>query len=161
MTIDKQLTLSLIELLDFDYAGKNVLILGNASTGKTWLAKKICTGTHVKIAMDDFLAYGHDAYIEVVMQKASNIIGKSLIEGCGGFRLLRKGYELSIYRPDIVIHIEAPTAQMSAIYQKERDPAKIKGVLAQSKGHTSILNSYFGMVPVEERPLFIHFLNIF
>ena len=159
MVSEKNLVLSLEEILDFDYSNKNILIIGNAGTGKTWLSKKICNGTHIKVHTDDFIPMGYEQAAYSAIEAAMNIIGRSCTEGIQGFRMLRKGYEESTYKPDIVIHIEISSAKQEEIYRSERDPNKIAGVKAQNKANTTILNKYFDMVPVEELPLFIHFNN--
>jgi len=129
---------------------KNVLIIGPPASGKTMMAAKLWEQNqhHHIINTDDYMRYGYEqALYEVIntlksMPKHINTI----VEGVQGYRLLRKGVQLGIYFPQLVIEMEVTREQQMRIYENERDPAKLKYLKGFNAAHQKILNDYFELV---------------
>lgn len=151
--------MNLQEILAYPLLYKNVLIIGCPASGKTYLSKLLDRGDHVLIHTDDYLPFGFVGSLSACIDAANNVIGKTIVEGVQGYRMLRKGFENGNYMPDIVIECEVSTQRMNMTYVLERDPAKIQYLRDFKKGHVKILNEYFAMCPKEKQPIWLTFEN--
>ncbi len=127
---------------------KNVLIIGPPASGKTTLAKELYKQnrtTHNLHHSDDYMAHGYEQALYVLMEVLNHPV-LTIVEGVQGYRLLRKGAQLGTYAPDLVIEMEVTREQQAAIYESERDPAKLKYLKGFANAHQKILNDYFELV---------------
>lgn len=85
----------------------NVVIIGYAATGKTTFSNALKFDGSL-YHTDDYLKYGSVESLYVLMEdlkKDSNPL--KVIEGIGGYRLLRKGVELNNFSADLIINCVA------------------------------------------------------
>jgi len=85
----------------------NVVIIGYAATGKTTFANSLKFNGSL-YHTDDYLKHGSVESLYVLMEdlkKDKN--GLKVIEGIGGYRLLRKGLQLQNFYADLIIIVEA------------------------------------------------------
>lgn len=159
MISEKNIVLTLAEILDFDFRNKNIAILGFPGAGKTWLSKKICTGTHIKISTDTYIPFGYEQSMYYALEEANNVIGNFLVEGIQVYRMLRKGAELDNFKPHIIIECEISRARMEEIYLKERNPDKIKYLKGFIQANQKVLNGYRLLMEDQQKPIWIKWEN--
>lgn len=147
------------DLINLDFFGKNVLIIGCPASGKTFLSNKISRFTHNIIHTDDYLNLGYEVGMYAAMDMAMFSVKPSIVEGVLGYRMLRKGIELGSYFPDIVIELLIPYKRQEKTYAKERDKNKLKYLKQFDETHLKILNEYHYECPKEKRPEWIKYLN--
>lgn len=129
--------------------GKNVVIIGWPTSGKTYLANFLAPNfNHVVIHTDDYIERVGDFKQElyVLLDDLKAIDRPVMIEGILAYRLLRKGVELNCFYPHLVIELETTLEQMQKIYLAERKPhnyGRAKGIAA---GCEKVLNDYRAMV---------------
>ena len=85
----------------------NVVIIGYAATGKTTFSNTLQFDGSL-YHTDDYLKYGSVESLYVLMEdlkKNSNQL--KVIEGIGGYRLLRKGLQLGNFQADLIIECQA------------------------------------------------------
>lgn len=139
------------EILQMDFRGKNVVIIGSPASGKTFLASRLkeqCPEYSI-LHTDDYKEHGFEQSLYVLIEdlKTKQELNKPLIiEGILGFRLLRKGAELDSFYPDVVIDIAVDDEKIHQIYHDERDPSKLKGVLSLQKSCNTILSKYLALM---------------
>lgn len=85
----------------------NVVIIGYAATGKTTFSNTLQFDGSL-YHTDDYLKYGSVESLYVLMEdlkKDSNPL--KVVEGIGGYRLLRKGLQLGNFQADLIIECQA------------------------------------------------------
>jgi len=126
---------------------KNVLIIGPPASGKTTLANELQkVNKHCLVHTDDYMVYPYEEALYIMMEDMKKLTYPTIIEGVQGYRLLRKGVQLGTYFPDLVIEMEVTREQQAAIYESERDPAKLKYLKGFAAAHQKILNDYFELI---------------
>ena len=154
--------MTLDEITSFNFANKNVCIIGYPASGKTFLSDLICNDTHHKIHTDKYIKDGYSMALHSVLNELSFIDNKpTLIEGVIGYRLLRKGVELGLYYPDIIIKIEISQTKQKEIYTNERDVSKLKFLETFNTTNEKIFTEYLENCPHKKIPLIINFYNTF
>lgn len=131
---------------------KNVLIIGPPASGKTTLALELSKQNprHQLIHSDDYMWAGYERALYEMMdvirhaQECKEVF--TIVEGVQGYRALRKGVQVGWYKPDLVIEMEVAREQQAAIYENERDPAKLQYLKGFDKMHQKILADYFELV---------------
>lgn len=173
--------LTLTELLDRDFTGENVLIIGCPASGKSTIMQMIHDRQkigHFIFHSDDYMHHGYEqslyALIDDYKKLRSELDGSSehplpldayskhpiFIEGILGYRLLRKGVELDCYYPDVVIELLITDERMEQTYNESRDPEKLKGARSQTKACATILGKYKEMfIPDGKYPEWIQINN--
>ena len=140
--------LTLAEMLEKDFTGENVLIIGCPASGKSTIANMILERNpdHTLLRTDDYMSHGYEQSLYVMIEdmkaKVNNDEVPMIIEGILGYRLLRKGVELDFYYPDVVIELVITDERMEKTYNAERDPEKLKGARSQTKACATILGKY-------------------
>lgn len=126
---------------------KNVLIIGSPASGKTTFANELQKQNvgHQLIHTDDYMKHGYEQALYVMMEDIKQF-KLTIIEGVQGYRLLRKGVELNVYYPDLVIEMQITKEKQTEIYANERDAGKIKYLRGFDGMHQKILNDYFVMI---------------
>ena len=147
------------EILNIDIRDKNILIIGEPASGKTWLCEQIEDAGHLTIHTDSYKDFGYERSLYELMRDITDYQQPTMIEGILGYRLLRKGQELGIYKADIVIICETTPEKQAEIYMRERDQSKIKYMPSLKKGLKTIFNEFKEMTPKEDWPEFITFNN--
>lgn len=142
--------MTIVDVLEADFIGKNVLIIGCPASGKTYLSNIIKTD-HKLIHTDDYMMHGYQASIYIILQEIQNIKESTIIEGVQGYRLLRKGAEFNKYYPDIVIELLISEEKMIERY-KER-PAKKMDYKSFMKANDTILKEYRDIMRSQNRPI--------
>lgn len=164
--------LTLTELLERDFTGENVLIIGCPASGKSTIAKMI-SERHPDsqyIQTDDYMQHGYEQSLYVLIddlkrgyvsqEAAVRMNGPHIIEGILGYRLLRKGVEQDFYYPDVVIELLITDERMEQTYNEQRDPEKLKGARSQTKACATILGKYKEMfIPDGQYPEWIQIHN--
>lgn len=157
--MSKEMTLA--ELLQRDFTGENVLIIGCAASGKSTVANMLLDrhpNNHIIIRTDDYMSHGYEQSLYVLIDdlKAKSSHNPTFIEGILGYRLLRKGVELNCYYPDVVIELQISPERMERTYNESRDPDKLKGAKSQAKACATILDRYKEMfIPDGQYPEWI------
>lgn len=134
----------LIELLQNEYSDSNILVIGYPAVGKTTFAKKYIgyLPKHTLIDTDDYIPYGQEQSLYVLIEDLKKIQTPVLIEGVLGYRLLRKGVQLDCYYPDVVFELTAPWSHIEKIYQTERENKKIPNLKSFIKSLDTVLKQY-------------------
>lgn len=85
----------------------NVVIIGYAATGKTTFANSLKFDSSL-YHTDDYLKYGSVESLYVLMEDLKKDTKPlKVIEGIGGYRLLRKGMQLNSFYPTMIIECQA------------------------------------------------------
>lgn len=85
----------------------NVVIIGYAATGKTTFANSLKFNGSL-YHTDDYLKHGSVESLYVLMEDLKKDKSElKVIEGIGGYRLLRKGLQLQNFYADLIIVVEA------------------------------------------------------
>lgn len=152
--------MTLDDLIKIDFTGKNLLVLGRPSAGKTWLSKVLggMYKHHTIINTDDYIYIGGVRAIAAIIEDQSST-PPCIIEGMMGYDLLLTGAREKSYSPDIVIEVDISTGRQMEIYLSERDPAKIKYLKKFEFAHLEMMNEYHRIVPAEQKPQFITLSN--
>jgi GTPase SAR1 family protein len=141
--------------LTLDLSGKNIVVIGPPAAGKTTLALQLSriwpqhrlvggfTGLDGYMNDYDFEAalYAILDDISVYEEQGHNMI----LEGVQGYRLLRKGLELDLFYPDIVLELRVTEAQVRRVYAGERTGKNVERALGMAKGLQTVLNEYRAM----------------
>lgn len=151
--------MGLNEILEMDFAGKNVLIIGCPASGKSWLSGLLKRDSHRLIHTDSYITQGYEIGMYGALNAATCSDKPTIVEGVHGYRMLRKGAEYGNYYPDIVIEMKVSESRMKQTYLKERDTKKLKYLQQFNASHEKILNDYRGIVPEHLKPQWIEFHN--
>lgn len=149
------------KLQGIDFIDKNVLILGCPASGKTYLSNLICNRTHLKLHTDDFMLSDYGIGLYGLLTRLSFIDSPTLIEGVGGYRLIRKGAELAQYYADIIIKLSITQERQNETYAKERDEKKLKYLKTFNESNNKILKEGLGIIPNHRKPEIIEIFNIY
>jgi len=122
--------------------GKNILIIGNPASGKTYVSGLFPATHHTIIHTDDYIQHGHVESLYKLLDDMEQIEGNTIIEGVLGYRLLRKGVELGVYFPDIVIELHTSPECVERTYTQQRQPEKLKNLKGFTAGLGSVLSGY-------------------
>lgn len=147
------------KLQGIDFIDKNVLILGCPASGKTYLSNLICNRTHLKLHTDDFMLSDYGIGLYGLLTRLSFIDSPTLIEGVGGYRLIRKGAELAQYYADIIIKLSITQERQNETYAKERDEKKLKYLKTFNEINNKILKEGLGIIPNHRKPEIIEIFN--
>lgn len=129
---------------DIDILDKNVLIIGNAGSGKTYLTSLINSENHNVLHTDDYIVHGFEQSMYKCLEDICKSGSKTIVEGIQGYRLLRKGVELKNYYPDVLIIIECSEQTQRDVYQI-RGPEKIESILKMNKANETVFQKYLSM----------------
>lgn len=142
------------ELFEIDFSGKVVVVIGRPASGKTHIAGLLAKNTPGSKLWhtDDFISYGgvEGLYQMIVEMEAVGLHSPAIIEGVGGYRLLRKGAELGIFFPDVVVELVVSDAQVERVYNTERESGKLKKMAGFVKGLNTVLEGYKQIAHVRE-----------
>ncbi len=138
------------QILDLDITGKNIMTIGPAGSGKSWLAMELWKQKtrHLIVHTDDFMKYDYVLAMYKCLEHTNGLIktgGLTIVEGIQGYRMLRKGVEYNSYYPDIVIQLHITLEQQARIYaakRKDKDAQALKGF---NRMHDTILKDYHSM----------------
>ena len=130
-----------------DIENKNVLIIGMPASGKTYLSELLHRDnpTHRLVHTDSYIKYGYREALYKLIEDLKKIKVPTIIEGVQGYRLLRKGVELDLYYPDIVIELEVTEARMLKTYKDKRNGKDVRYLKGFNQMHQKILGDYFRM----------------
>lgn len=150
----------LIQLLQNEYSNKNILVIGYPAVGKTTFATKYIQylPNHTCIHTDDYIPYGHEQSLYVLLEDLKSINTATFIEGVLGYRLLRKGIQLDCYYPDVVFELTAPWEHIEKVYNTEREDKKIQNLKSFAKSLDTILKQYKAL-PNPKTPIW-HTINV-
>lgn len=153
--------MTLDELLSLPIAGKEILILGKPSAGKTWLAKQLDPYDLYTLHADEYIVLGEARALFGLVEDAPISFGMKcrIIEGMLGYNLLLSGAKTKTYKPDIVIEVEISAGKQRELYLKGRDPNKIRYLKNFQLKCMSIMDQYYKLVPESEMPQWITFNN--
>lgn len=133
---------SISDIINLPIKGKNILIIGNPASGKTYVSGLFPATHHTIIHTDDYIQHGHVEGLYKLLDDLAQIEGNTIIEGVLGYRLLRKGVELGVYYPDIVIELHTPQDTIEKTYIEQRQSTKLKNLPAFCKALGTVLNDY-------------------
>ena len=141
-------------------SGKNILIIGKPASGKTFLANKLAeeNPSHHVIHTDDYQKYGYERALYVLLSELPTITKPTIIEGVLGYRLLRKGAQTGVYKPDIVVLLDIPDALMINTYKRERPGKDHTALKSFTRSLETILDGY-RKIPNATPPLFLTLEN--
>lgn len=151
--------MTLEQIKDYDFAKKNVLVIGCPASGKSFITDLLNNGTHKVFRTDTYIPHGYVGSLYALLEDVMNVIGRTWVEGVQGYRMLRKGAEMETYKPDIVIECEISRYKMEETYLKERDPAKIKYLRQFNASHQTILNGYYQLMEGKQLPVWLKWEN--
>lgn len=131
-------------------SGKVTVIIGRPGSGKTTVGELLaeqnqeCRLWHT----DDYIPYGGVEGLYQMMQEMEEAGYRSpaIIEGVGCYRLLRKGAELGVFYPDVVIELVVSDEQVERVYTTERSPEKLKKMPGFVKGLDTVLAGYHSIM---------------
>lgn len=131
------------DLFSLDLSGKTVVIIGCPASGKTTLSRALAahTGTTL-VHTDDYIPHGAVESLYVMLDELSEMDYPVIVEGVGGYRLLKKGVQLDSFYPDVVIELEVTPEQVERVYATERQDRKVKSLAGFCKGHQTVLAEY-------------------
>lgn len=136
-------------ILHLDLDGKTVVIIGEPASGKSHLATDLSRlwPDHYLYRTDHYMDFGYEASMYEVLKNVVTVQklgGHTITEGIQAYRMLRKGVELTVFYPDIVIEIHTTPDRIERTYETERGGMK-KGLKGFNKVHQKILNDYRAM----------------
>ena len=142
------------ELLEIDFSGKVVVIIGRPASGKTHIGNALAANTPSSKLWhtDDYIPYGgvEGLYQLMTEMEDCGLHSPAIIEGVGGYRLLRKGAEMGLFFPHVVIELVVSDAQVERIYNSEREAGKLKKMAGFVKGLNTVLEGYKQIAAVRE-----------
>lgn len=142
-----------IDFLNYNFDGKNIVIIGKPSSGKTFVSEflKKKLPNHCLIHTDDFLRMDEQLAITNIL----SIARKSkfhIIEGVMCYQILNTGFKHGIYSPNIVINVDISYPTLTKNYARtNKNINSIKGFCFR---HKKLLDEYLSMNPN------IEFINI-
>lgn len=146
--------MTLSELIASDLLfGKKVVVIGRPGSGKTVTGQKLAQASNLPLVQTDTYipCGGVEALYHMMSEmEAWGYDEPCLIEGVGSYRLLRKGAELDVFYPDVVIELVVTDEQVERVYTKERDSAKLKKMPGFVKGLETVLAGYRQIMAVRE-----------
>jgi cation diffusion facilitator CzcD-associated flavoprotein CzcO len=125
--------------------GKDVVIIGPPASGKTFLSKLLESPAHTVLHTDDYVQFGYKEALYVLLNDLKHVDGNVIIEGVQGYRLLRKGVELSCYYPQVVIELQITQERMEQTYREQRPGKDFSYVKSFNKMHAKIKADYLAM----------------
>ncbi len=141
----------------------DIVIIGQPASGKTYLADLLKGEKQDVIHTDDFLQKGVfleslDGIFDAINQsKGRGSLGQ-IVEGVGGYRLLRKGVETGQFFPKVVINLQITEFKSEWIYKTERPDKDYKKVLSMMKGNAKVLDDWANLYNPHP-PIFLTVLN--
>lgn len=151
--------MGLADILEMDFTGKSVLIIGCPASGKTWLCNQLVKPTHKIIHTDSYKSEGYQMGMYAALNAVTCSDKPTIVEGVHGYRMLRKGAEYGNYYPDIVIEMKVSKQRMMQTYIQERDRNKIQYLQQFNQTHEKILNDYKDICPPHLKPQWITLEN--
>jgi len=134
------------DVFTLDLSGKTIVIIGCPASGKTTLGRALAASTGTKlIETDDYIPHGAVNSLYVMLDELVEMDCPVIVEGVGGYRLLRKGVQLANFFPDVVIELEVTPEQVARVYETERQDRKVKSLAGFCKGHQTVLTEYRAM----------------
>ena len=134
-------------------SGKKVVVIGRPGSGKTVTGQKLAQASRLPLVhTDTYIPCGgvEALYHMMSEMEAFGYDEPCLIEGVGAYRLLRKGAELDVFYPDVVIELVVTDEQVERVYTKERDAAKLNKMPGFVKGLETVLAGYKQIMSVRE-----------
>jgi len=126
---------------------EKIVIIGLPTCGKTTYCEELAKQypEHRIFHTDEYIHYGFDDSLynlmsDVMEHDDSNII----IEGVRGYRLLRKGIQTGLFKPDLVITCDASMPVRLERYARRGGDAK--KLMSFDKTLTTIWNDYLSLL---------------
>jgi hypothetical protein len=148
--------------LHVDIGNSNVVIIGKPASGKTYSSKllKHDNPKHHVIHTDDYGKFGFKEGLYRLLMDLPRVKQPYIVEGILGYRLLRKGVELDVFYPDMVIELIIPDILMFRTYSAERPDKDVSYLKSFNAACQTILNDYKTMVN-NKPPQWIHLNNAY
>ncbi len=135
---------------------KTIVITGYSATGKTTLAHSI---PHYRLYhTDDYIKFGYEDSIYALLEDVKkDDYHFKIIEGIQVNRLLRKGVQLGIFSPDLIIRCNCSPEVRIERYKDRGDADKIQNLNAMDRGLNKVWMDYLCIV--NNRPLIVDHEN--
>lgn len=137
------------DLLQKDFTGKTVVIIGRPASGKTTLALKLARLTGIRVVhTDNYIHHGISGLYAMIEDDLMEKSGPVIIEGVWGCRLLRRGmegYDGWFWQPDIIIELLVTDEQVERVYREQRQGKDASRLGSQAKGLETVLREYKAM----------------
>lgn len=149
------------EIKQIDLFRKQILIIGRAGSGKSWLSKQLDPFDLDILHTDEYLPLRETRGVQALIEDSPLGWGKPfrIIEGMIGYMLLLTGFQEQSYRPDIIINCEISAGKQREIYLRERSADSLKYQHHFYGKCLATLNEYYRLCPENERPPIYEFSN--
>jgi hypothetical protein len=138
----------------------DVVIIGQPASGKSYLSELLKGEMQILFHTDDYIKHGYEQSIYVLLEDLKKNNDKPrLVEGVGGYRLLRKGLQTGTFFPRVIINVQITSVKSRQIYEQERSDKDYKKVEAMIKGNEKVYQEYLN-TDSNFKPLIIDILNI-
>lgn len=138
--------------------GKSILIIGAPASGKSTFARqlKVLNQEHVILHTDDYIKYGFEQAVDVILEDIKRTNAPTIVEGMNGYRLLRRGYITGKYKPNLVVELLVTSEVQQKIYDTERDPYRYPHMKKFYGAQLKVLDDYRVLVG-DNRPEWVRF----
>jgi hypothetical protein len=138
---------------------KTIIICGYTKTGKVKIAKKLAEHLNYPLFIsDDYINPKDSTQSLYNLMDAILPLYKSkqplIVEGVLCFRLLRKGYQLNTFSPDLIIKTVCNNETIKYFYNLDMEAHKINKALSFNKGLNTIWEEYIDLIKNNPIPHF-------
>jgi hypothetical protein len=135
-----------------------IVVCGYTKTGKVTIAKKIANELSRPILIsDDYVKYNSaDESLYALMDDVltyQRTGAPFIVEGILCFRLLRKGMQLGIFNPDMIIKTKCNDETIRHFYNKDGEGGKINRALSFNKGLNTIWEDYLSLLSLNDKKM--------